>query len=39
MLSSCTDTLLGVECTFQFSHIRVGIDGAQEDGFILDVNG
>lgn len=36
MLSTSSDTLLGVEGSLQFRHVRIGIDSAQEDRLILN---
>lgn len=35
VLASSTDTLLRVECTLQFGHIRVRINGPEEYGLVL----
>lgn len=35
VFSTCPDTLLAVERALQLASLRVGIDGAQENGFVL----
>jgi hypothetical protein len=35
VLSTGTNALLSVGCAFQFSKVRIGIHGSQEDGFVL----
>ena len=35
VLSTGTDTLLRVKCAFELCQLGIGVNGAEEDGFIL----
>lgn len=39
MLSTCSDTFLRIESTLHFCHIWLGIDGSEEDRFVLGQGG